>query len=292
MLAAGRAMRDAIAADLAALGNVHVTLAVAPQEASPARWQPRVRAIAPAPGEDAVAFVRRQAPLHDACWIVAPETGGLLHAMWQAVGEPRWIGCSGAAIALATSKRATCAALGHAGIVTPIALSNDPAAAWVVKPDDGAGTLQTRRFPARSAAEAELRRSPGAVAQPFVPGEPLSISVIVGPDLADVVAFNRQQVEVDAEGWLHDRGVLSAALHAGDARVPALRALAREVVAAIPGLRGYIGIDVVWNERRGPVVIEINPRVTCAYVGLSTLLQRNLAAQILAAHALAEPGLA
>jgi predicted ATP-grasp superfamily ATP-dependent carboligase len=41
----------------------------------------------------------------------------------------------------------------------------------------------------------------------------------------------------------------------------------------------------VWNERDGPVVIEVNPRVTCAYVGLSAILQRNLAAEILAAHA-------
>jgi len=66
--------------------------------------------------------------------------------------------------------------------------------------------------------------------------------------------------------------------------VPALRGLARQVAAAIPGLRGYVGIDVVWNERRGPVAIEVNPRVTCAYVGLSAALHRNLAADILAVH--------
>ena len=30
--------------------------------------------------------------------------------------------------------------------------------------------------------------------------------------------------------------------------------------------------------------VEVNPRVTCAYVGLSAILGRNLAADILAAH--------
>jgi len=33
------------------------------------------------------------------------------------------------------------------------------------------------------------------------------------------------------------------------------------------------------------VVIEVNPRVTCAYVGLSASLGRNLAAELLADHA-------
>ena len=46
--------------------------------------------------------------------------------------------------------------------------------------------------------------------------------------------------------------------------------------------------DRVWNEREGPVVIEVNPRVTCAYVGLSAILQHNLAADILAAHVQAD----
>ena len=49
----------------------------------------------------------------------------------------------------------------------------------------------------------------------------------------------------------------------------------------MPGLRGFVGIDLVWHEERGPVVIEVNPRVTCAYVGLSAALGRNLAAELL-----------
>jgi predicted ATP-grasp superfamily ATP-dependent carboligase len=57
------------------------------------------------------------------------------------------------------------------------------------------------------------------------------------------------------------------------------------VAKAIPGLRGFVGIDLVWHPRCGPVVIEVNPRVTCAYVGLSASLGRNLAAELLRDHA-------
>jgi len=60
----------------------------------------------------------------------------------------------------------------------------------------------------------------------------------------------------------------------------ALAALATQVGKAIPGLRGFVGIDLVWHATQGPVVIEVNPRLTCAYVGLSARLRRNLAAEL------------
>jgi len=63
-----------------------------------------------------------------------------------------------------------------------------------------------------------------------------------------------------------------------------LSALGRRVARALPGLRGFVGVDLVWHAERGPVAIEVNPRVTCAYAGLSASLGRNLAAELLSAH--------
>lgn len=287
MLAAGLAMRDALAGDLARTEGVHLTVAVHQQEAGHA-WPPGVRTVAQPPGEEAEEFLRRLAPAHDLCWVVAPETDGLLLRLHGAVGAARWLGCSAEAIRIAGSKKATCALLHAAGVATPLSFAGVHQGAWIVKPDDGAGTLETRRYAARAAAEADLQRRlrdrRPAVLEPFVEGEPLSISLVVGPELARPVAFNRQHLEVDAAGWLHDLGVQAAALGPADPRIPALRAFAMQVAAALPGLRACVGIDLVWNERTGPVLIEVNPRVTCAYVGLSALLGRNLAAEILAAH--------
>jgi len=67
-------------------------------------------------------------------------------------------------------------------------------------------------------------------------------------------------------------------------RAQALRQLAMQVHQALPGLRGFVGIDLVWHALRGPVVIEVNPRLTCAYVGLSQALGRALAPEMVAAH--------
>lgn len=286
LLAAGRAMRDAIVADLARLPGLDVTVAVSEQEARHA--DPSVRSAVPQPGESEAGFVRRQARRHDLAWVVAPETGGRLALLQEAVGYERWIGCGPEAIRIASSKRATCEALAAAGVLTPLAFASGHAGSWIVKPDDGAGTLDTRRHPDRRSAEEDLRarqrRGLPAVMEPFVPGEALSLSLVVGPEIAQPVALNRQRIEADGDGLLHDLGVQPAELEMGDARVPPLEALAAQVAQALPGLRGYVGIDLVWNETEGPVAIEVNPRVTCAYVGLSARLARNVAADILVAH--------
>lgn len=291
LLAAGRAMRDAMAGDLARLTGVDVTVAVGQQEAGHPCPATGGRTVTPLAGESGVAFVRRQAALHDLCWIVAPETGGLLLALHAAVGAARWIGCDAAAIRQATSKQATCAALARAGIRTPQDFAAGHRGAWIVKPDDGAGSVATRRHRTRESAQSDLRRrqaaGQSALLQACVEGDALSVSLVVGPELARPVALNRQRLHIDGAGFLHDLGVQPAALEAADPRGPRLQALSAQVAAALPGLRGYVGIDVVWNEREGPVVIEVNPRVTCAYVGLSALLGRNLAADILRMHEVA-----
>jgi len=53
------------------------------------------------------------------------------------------------------------------------------------------------------------------------------------------------------------------------------------VAQAIPGLWGYVGIDLV-DTADGPQVIEINPRLTTSYCGLASALGINPAARVLA----------
>ena len=57
-------------------------------------------------------------------------------------------------------------------------------------------------------------------------------------------------------------------LFRSDPRWPVLAALARQVATAIPGLRGYVGVDLVWHPLAGPVCMEVNARPTCALAGL------------------------
>lgn len=294
LLQAGRAMRDALVDELRD-GCERLSCAcadVADARGLQAHGGASVEPVRPQYGESALEFVRRQAALHDRSWIVAPETDGLL-AQFAAVVEPsRWIGCSRDALHLASRKRATIARLAAHGLVTPLAFDGE-ATRWIVKPDDGAGCVDTLRHDCHDAARADLhaRRTRGASAtlEPWVDGQPMSVSLLCGDTIdggVELLAIHHQSIGLRADGAgrarLHDDGVAIDREPRSGARADALRAMARAVVAAVPGLRGFVGVDLVWHAQRGPVVIEVNPRLTSAFVGLSAALGRRLGAEVLA----------
>jgi len=284
----GCLMRDALVADLLRLDDCRVTAAACDKAPLPHRSVATVRARA---DESVFDFVRRQAAAADAAWIIAPETGGLLAHFHGLVGAARWLGCDHASIVLASSKRATLAALAGAGVATPLDFEHSlQTTRWVVKPDDGAGGVATLLHPHREAALADVaaRGDSLATLEPWVEGEPLSISLLCTRGGAELLSVNRQRIEVAADGRLFFGGVVVNQLPVASERGVVLSALGRRVTRALPGLHGFVGIDLVWHAERGPVVIEVNPRVTCAFAGLSASLGRNLAGELLADH-LREP---
>ena len=298
LLAMGQAMRDAIVADLIALNDCDVSVATC-SLASPVP-EPATAAV-PQPDEGPFDFVARHADAHHQVWVVAPETDGLLERFQRAIDPARWLGCDGPSIKLASSKRSTLMALADAGLTTPLAFEHEPETTrWVVKPDDGAGALDTRLHASlEAAADDWSQRSraghPMAI-EPWVEGPALSLSLMCSSGHTELLSVNRQHLAIDAEGLLSYEGVevnvlplarrRSAAPGAepgAGPRAAALHALAARVRRSLPGLCGFVGIDLVWHAQRGPVLIEVNPRVTCAYVGLSQALGRNLAAEVIAA---------
>jgi len=286
LLAAGREMRDAVVNDLLRAGDCDVSIAIAPHAPQPSA---AARALRPPAGVAASDFVAHQARLHDLVWVIAPETGGVLARLQRVVDAERWLGCDAAAIALASSKRATLARAAEHGLTTPLAFAASPTTRrWIVKPDDGAGAVDTRVHNTQAAAREDLetrrQRGEAAVLEPWIVGEPLSLSLLCDAQRIELLSVNRQQLTVDAFGVLSFDAVRIAAWPLGDARAATLRSWAQALAGAIAGLRGYVGVDLVWHPQRGPVLIEINPRVTMAYVGLSAALGRNLAAAVLAAH--------
>ncbi|TCK38609.1 putative ATP-grasp superfamily ATP-dependent carboligase [Paraburkholderia sp. BL8N3] len=296
LIVEGRVMRDALVADLLELPGVETTFASSRFE-TPDPAQVHCRAQ---PGEPMTAFVARAAREHDYACIIAPECDSLLLRLHEAVGAARWLGCAREALAAASSKHATSACLAAHGIAATPSLdarenASPGATRWVVKPDDGAGGLDTYVYDdfGHACAEYDSREAAGRnpVLQEWVDGEPLSLSLICGEHGAELVSINRQRIGLPdaAAPGRHERiveftGVDVDQIDRHGVQGRALEALAQRVVAALPGLRGFAGIDLVWHPQRGPVVIEVNPRLTVAYAGLSARLGRNLAAELLASH--------
>ncbi|MFM9914606.1 MAG: ATP-grasp domain-containing protein [Rhizobacter sp.] len=288
--AEGRAMRTALQADLAAVPGLELSVADdRPEPPSGAADRSSTQWVGQFAGEPLIDFVARQAGLNDLVWVVAPETGGMLATLNAVVPPQRWIGCTGEAIGLASSKQATLSRLQHHGVATPLDFASDShVRQWVVKPDDGAGSLRTRRHDDRAAALLDQRqRERGgepASLEPWIDGDAMSLSLLVRDDRTEMLAVNRQRLAIDEEGWVSLIEVDIAVADIDEDRRKAFERIARTVGAAIPGLSGWVGIDLVWHAGCGPVVIEVNPRITSAYVGMSAALGRNLAAEILAAH--------
>lgn len=213
----------------------------------------------------------------DVVWPVAPETGGVLAELVRMLGTTgaRVIASTPEAIAAATSKSETARRLAAAGLphipTFPFASAPPLAGARVTKPDDGTGCAETRLWPAGTPATPGTTE--GLVIQPHVAGEAASLTVQVAPGATRLLAANRQHI-AEKGGHLFLAGLTVGAFHDTDGR---LAALAEQVTAAFPGLSGIIGIDLILTAA-GPVVVEVNPRLTTAYAGLRAALGVNPAA--------------
>ena len=298
LLQEGLLMRDALLADLSALGvdciTSHDSRVIAPIHAASQPLHP---------GEDADAFWRQQLASYDvdACWVIAPETDGVLQHMQQLVQAAGkvWIGCGAEAIAQTSAKSVMAEVCQQAGItVLPhVFLMQADAVAtlswydqattsgWVVKPDDGAGCEFT--FYIKKISEVfdfKLKISNEnpkllnkLLLQPFVPGLALSMSVLSTQAQVHVIAGHQQKVNIQ-QGCFHFDG---AGVNEAAAYLPAMQTLAEQIHRAIPGLLGYWGADMILTPDKHLVLVEINPRLTTPYIALSQLLTENPAAMIL-----------
>jgi tyramine---L-glutamate ligase len=277
----GEAMAAALADDLTRVPG-WVVATVRGADAAPPRGDVETHLVSSA--RESLDRYRELCGRVDAVWPTAPETDGLLGALID-IARARAelvVACDPDTARTCASKRATSVVLRSAGIPTvptlPAGEAPTGGGAWVVKPDDGAGCEETWLCGDAPTARRHLATHPTHVAQPWIEGRAMSLSVIAGDGRASVLACNEQRIDV-RDGALHLAGV--------DIAVPRpagvdFDALAADVARALPGLRGYVGIDLVLAAD-GPHVIEINPRLTLSYCGLSDALGINVAAAALRA---------
>ncbi len=215
----------------------------------------------------------------DAVWLIAPETDGWLERLCIQIQERHrgLLNCSPDAIRIAASKWETCRVLkaGRVPVVPSFRAIEEvcgSAKHIVMKPDDGAGCVDTFLF-SKDDAPASVSRN--AVFQPYLEGEPRSFAMLCSNAGAELLCVNRQLVERKGNA-LTFTGVETGVIADHDGE---MACLAERIWKCIPGMRGFVGVDYV-QTRAGPVVLEINPRLTSAYRGMSERLGFNVAARI------------
>jgi predicted ATP-grasp superfamily ATP-dependent carboligase len=281
MIAEGGMMLRALVRDLAAVPGVSVRVARDPA----VDLGPVPATIDTIASDDPAPDWQRIVRSADAVWPIAPETGGILEDATRLVlrSERILLASRLDALAIARSKTATARRLAACGVpVVPTFPLDGPlppsAHGWVVKPDDGAGATDTYFFASapplrRWAAE---RTGGGWIIQPFIPGTAASMVVLAQDGAGWLLACNLQHVDCTRGVFAYRGGVVGGA----EERRRVFEPLAERIVAALPGLWGLIGVDLV-DGRDGPLVLEVNPRLTTSYVGLAESIALNPAALVL-----------
>ncbi|AUI68895.1 ATP-grasp domain-containing protein [Beggiatoa leptomitoformis] len=210
--------------------------------------------------------------------VVAPETEGVLATFSQAVVAAKKIllGCRLPAIQLTTSKRQT--ALQLASYQLPIIPSYQARQAfpespngWIVKPDTGAGCEHTYLCNERAMIRQYLPLIPNPIIQPYIVGEAASLTLLTDGINCRLVAVNKQHIQVDNHHQLHLNTLTVNLFYSFASR---FQAVVECLPKAIPGLWGWVGVDVLITDT-DYFVVEVNPRLTTSYVGLKTSIQAN-----------------
>jgi predicted ATP-grasp superfamily ATP-dependent carboligase len=278
----GSAMRRAVGRDFAAVlsGDIKVIMTMdsrLPEEPGP--W--RVESIAPGEHRDKIRELSRTA---DFTVLIAPETSGTLAELTGdlVAAGGRMLGSSAAAVQLTGDKARLAAHLEDLGIDSPPSrtivpeeglpeLTRFPA---VLKPVDGAGSVDTFYLDGPGELCEDALRMPRALLQPFLEGDPLSASFLVSPlGRSWLIAVGRQRMAVCNGRFRYLGGEIPVIC-------PDAVDQARAALARIEGLLGFVGVDFMWNAETGrATILDINPRPTTSVVGLCRLLPEGLLAR-------------
>ncbi|MEM2998965.1 MAG: ATP-grasp domain-containing protein [Candidatus Bathyarchaeia archaeon] len=249
---------------------------------------------------EAQEVIRRNASSADAVYVIAPESEGALQSLLETVGQAGGVllNCEASVIGKVADKAFLHELLSENGVPTPetMVFRADATAdevkravksklhfPLVLKPscDVSCGGLSLVRNEQQIAtAMAKIRlecASKHFLLQEFIRGVAVSVSLIsTGSDVMPI-SLNRQDIELGRPDAASSyRGGLTPFEH--PLRSKAFVA-AEKIVKSFPGLRGYVGVDLVLTNEE-VFVIEVNPRLTTSYVGLRRVVNFNPAEAI------------
>jgi predicted ATP-grasp superfamily ATP-dependent carboligase len=154
----------------------------------------------------------------------------------------------------------------------------------IFKPVDGVGccglSVVRNENQVAGAVAKVLRESSSEyfMVQELIQGTSVSVSLISTGNEALPISLNKQDVSLTTPETV---STYNGGLVPFDS--PLKReafATAEKTVKSFRGLRGYIGVDLVLTEE-GPVMIEVNPRLTTSYVGVRKVVSFNPAQAII-----------
>jgi predicted ATP-grasp superfamily ATP-dependent carboligase len=228
----------------------------------------------------------------DAAYVIAPETGGTLQALVEFIeqnGVPL-LNSRSNAIKSVSDKANLYETLKANKLKTPKtirvnvaqyvkeAIMNKFEFPVVFKPVDGVGCSGISIVHEASQVEGAIQKidaelaSESFMVQEYIEGEAVSVSLLCTGSKTLPISLNKQNVTLSTPN--------EASCYVGGA-VPFEHKMkqkafktAEKVVACFSGLKGYVGVDLILTEK-GPVIVDVNPRLTTSFIGLSRVAGFN-----------------
>lgn len=220
----------------------------------------------------------------DAVWPLAPESQGLLADIAQQVLDQnkQLLLSSPTTVKLCSDKFATYQTLiAHkiACVETQVLAENslNQFPISVLKPIDGLGcegSIVVDNPQQFEQLKAELTHY---IFQPYIAGQALSLSCLFKQGQGWLLTCNQQQIQLKQQQFN-----LSACLVNIPNHYPEFyQNLIDKIAKALPELWGYVGIDLIETVEQGPLLLEINPRLTTSFVGIYPATGINVAEQVI-----------
>jgi tyramine---L-glutamate ligase len=280
---------QALLHDLTGLPGVEVaTTRDARLPALDASLSEKLTLLTPNEGENSIDVYLRGMQTADAVWPIAPEIGGMLEGLTQLAAEASkpLLSSRVRGVRAASSKLLTATVLNANAIAAVPTFGEgqelpDIAGPWIVKPDDGAGCSRMLILDDVQATRAFLKTKIGwnLVAQPWIEGEPMSLSLLCADGHARLLSVNKQIVSIGGGAPSLD----SIFVNAERDKDGKFAALAQSIAQVFTGLWGHVGVDLIVRDDV-IAVLEVNPRITTSYAGLSRALGVNAAGLVLDMH--------
>ena len=182
------------------------------------------------------------------------------------------LGCSSRVAKLCADKQETTETLLYNGVSAP-RIVHEKGVKCVVKPRYGCGAEGIFISPDHVERE-------GFISTEYIEGEHLSVSLIGGRTMLPLT-LNRQHIRTIESG-----GISFIEYDGND--VPYDHPAKKEIFEVAKkaghmlGCQGLFGIDIVYGDK--PYIVDVNPRPTTAVIGLSKVMEENVADLILMAR--------
>ncbi len=296
VLAEGFAMLRTVTSDFKAAGH-EITILL---DSRISKLNPPISADCTVPifySEEPKKLLASIAKINDAAYVVAPETGQTLHSLVALVEQTGKISlnCESSAIQKVADKTVLYEILKKNGLPTPKTLvlnMNDSLAEvnrsikskltypLIFKPADGVSCGGLSLLKEDGLVENAIEKIKAIstnehfIVQEFIEGEAASVSLLCAKGKAVAISLNHQTVKFG--------GPTEVSSYEGGA-VPfdhplkqKAFAVAEKAAECFAGLRGYVGVDLVLSKNK-LFVVDVNPRLTTSYMGLSRIANFNIA---------------